>query len=241
MSDSLIALTKELVTLLRRIAVEHSPAVFANSFGAEDMVLTHLIATEQISIPMFAIDTGRLPTQTYALMGAVEDRYGLPLGLVFPEREGVEAYVSAHGINGFYTSIELRKQCCQVRKLEPLRRALSGKAAWVTGLRSAQAATRQSVAIEAWDESHSLLKFNPLAAWSKDDVWDFLRANDVPFNSLHEQGFPSIGCAPCTRAIHPGEDIRAGRWWWEAPETKECGLHWADGKLQRNGKEAVTS
>lgn len=240
MPDSLAARTRELTLLLHRVAAEHSPAVLANSFGAEDMVLTHVIATEHIGIPMFAIDTGRLPAQTYALMGEVESRYGLPLGLVFPEREQVECYVGEHGINGFYKSIELRKQCCHVRKLEPLQRALKGKSAWVTGLRAAQAATRESVAIEAWDEANGLRKFNPLAAWSKDDVWDFLRTNDVPFNSLHEQGFPSIGCAPCTRAIQPGEDIRAGRWWWESPETKECGLHWVDGKLQRSKKDEVT-
>jgi phosphoadenosine phosphosulfate reductase len=240
MPNSLTGRSNELTALLHRIAAEHSPAVFANSFGAEDMVLTHVIATAQINIPMFSIDTGRLPTQTYALMGAVEDRYGLPLGLIFPAHEQVEAYVGEHGISGFYKSIDLRKACCRVRKLEPLQRALSGKAAWVTGLRNAQASTREGVAVEAWDDANGLIKFNPLATWSENDVWDFLRANDVPFNSLHEQAYPSIGCAPCTRAIQPGEDIRAGRWWWESPETKECGLHVVDGKLQRKRKEAVT-
>lgn len=240
MSDSLIGLSNELTALLQRIAADHSPAVLANSFGAEDMVLTHVIATERVNIRMFSIDTGRLPTQTYDLMGAVEDRYGVPLGLVFPDCERVETYVGEHGINGFYKSIELRKACCHVRKLEPLRRVLRGKSAWVTGLRSAQAATRERVAIQAWDEANGLFKFNPLAAWSENDVWEFLRANDVPFNSLHGQAYPSIGCAPCTRAIQPGEDIRAGRWWWESPETKECGLHLVDGKLQRNKEEAVT-
>lgn len=238
MSDSLNVLTRELIAMLRQIAADYQPVVFANSFGAEDMVLTHILATEKIDIPMFAIDTGRLPTQTYALMGGVEARYGVSLGLVFPEREQVEAYVSEHGINGFYKSIELRKACCQARKLEPLRRALKGKAAWVTGLRRGQSATRDEVVGESWDEANGLRKFNPLANWREDEVWQFLRSNDVPFNSLHDQSYPSIGCAPCTRAVSPGDDIRAGRWWWESPETKECGLHWVDGKLQRNKEDA---
>jgi phosphoadenosine phosphosulfate reductase len=221
------------VTLLRRVVAQFSPVVFANSLGAEDMVLTHLIARERLALPLLTIDTGRLPPETYALMGEVEKRYGLDLGLVFPERTEVEALVQRQGINGFYGSVEQRKACCQARKVAPLQRALEGKRAWVTGLRAAQSPTRSELPLEAHDPAHGLMKFNPLAAWSDSDVWDFLDRHQVPRNALHAQGYPSIGCAPCTRAIQPGEDIRAGRWWWENPESKECGLHVVDGRLQR--------
>lgn len=229
------------VALLRAIARDHSPAVFANSFGAEDMVLTHLIASEQIAITPFAIDTGRLPPETYALMGHVEARYGKVLGLVFPERTDVEHYVAAHGINGFYDSVDLRKACCHARKVAPLQRVLAGKAAWVTGLRAAQSATRDQLQVQSFDASNGLEKFSPLADWSEAEVWAFIREHEVPYNALHDQGYPSLGCAPCTRAIQPGEDIRAGRWWWETPETKECGLHMIDGRLQRVKVEPARS
>jgi phosphoadenosine phosphosulfate reductase len=221
------------IAVLREVAEKHSPAVFANSFGAEDMVITHLIAAEKLGIAIFSIDTGRLPAETYTLMAEVEKRYGISLGLIFPERAAVEQFVAAHGINGFYDSVELRKACCHARKVEPLQRALAGKAAWVTGLRAAQSTTRDALQVKAEDKANGLLKFSPLADWSEAEVWEFIRTHKLPYNALHDQGYPSLGCAPCTRAIQPGEDVRAGRWWWENPETKECGLHMVDGRLQR--------
>ncbi len=229
------------MTLLREAATGYAPAVFANSLGAEDMLLTDLIFRNKIEIGMFSLDTGRLPIETYELIGAVEQRYGRKLEIYFPRHEGVESYVRQHGINGFYESIELRKACCHVRKLEPLQRALAGKKAWITGLRAAQSATRERLETVAFDAANRLTKISPLADWSEAEVWAYLHTHDVPTNRLHRQNYPSIGCAPCTRAIQPGEDVRAGRWWWESPETKECGLHMVDGRLQRIAKQGVDS
>jgi phosphoadenosine phosphosulfate reductase len=214
------------LSLLRQIEQAHSPAVFANSYGAEDMVLTDLIAREHIGIEIFSLDTGRLPTETYELMQQATDAYpAVPIRVYFPRAESVEKYVNEQGINAFYQSVELRKECCRIRKMEPLARALTGKTAWVTGLRRSQSATRTDAREQEWDESNDLTKFNPLLEWSEQDVWDYIRARNVPYNALHDRHYPSIGCAPCTRAIAVGEDIRAGRWWWENPEGKECGLH----------------
>jgi phosphoadenosine phosphosulfate reductase len=215
----------EAVKLLRRIESEFAPAVFANSLGAEDMVLTDLIARHAPTIEMFTLDTGRLHEETYRLMQRVVERYDLRLRIFFPQPETVERYTMAHGVNGFYKSVELRKACCHARKVEPLGRALQGKAAWITGLRREQAVTRRDLPEREFDSVHGIEKFNPLAAWSEAEVWAYLHAYDVPTNELHERGYPSIGCAPCTRALAAGEDIRAGRWWWEEPATKECGLH----------------
>jgi phosphoadenosine phosphosulfate reductase len=211
--------------LLRRIAVEHAPATFANSLGAEDMVLTDIIFGEGIPIEVFTLDTGRLPNETYALLDAIAARYGARPRVLFPRSDAVEAYAASHGVNGFYNSIELRKACCHIRKVEPLRRALSGKRAWITGLRRDQAVTREDLAVQSFDTANGLMKFNPLTDWSHDEVWTYIRTHAVPYNALHDLGYPSIGCAPCTRAVAPGEDIRAGRWWWEQPDSKECGLH----------------
>lgn len=198
---------------------------FANSFGAEDMVLTDLILGGKLPIEIFSLDTGRLPPETYTLMGEVEKRYGIHIKVYFPNAMSVEQLVRTHGINLFYQSVELRKACCGVRKMEPLARALAGKRAWVTGLRAAQSVTRSALAVREFDAGNGLEKFNPLSDWSEAEVWAYIRINDVPYNALHDQFYPSIGCAPCTRAIALGEDIRAGRWWWEDPESKECGLH----------------
>ena len=211
--------------LLSEIARDFAPAVFANSLGAEDMVLTDLIARDALKIGIFSLDTGRLPTETYELIAQVKDRYGLALTLDYPRHELVESYTRENGINAFYESVELRKACCHARKVEPLQRALAGQKAWITGLRAQQSATREGLPIRAFDDGNGLEKFNPLADWSEKDVWAYLKQNDVPYNALHDKFYPSIGCAPCTRAITPGEDIRSGRWWWEAPESKECGLH----------------
>ncbi len=213
------------LALLERVAREFSPAVFANSLGAEDMVLTDLICRNRLPIEIFSLDTGRLPPETYTLMAALDQRYGLKLKIYFPAATTIENYVRQHGINAFYDSVELRKTCCHLRKVEPLQRALSGQRAWITGMRAEQAATRGQLAVQAYDESNNLEKFSPLADWSEKEVWTYLKTHAVPYNALHDQFYPSIGCAPCSRAISPGEDIRAGRWWWENPESKECGLH----------------
>ena len=215
----------EAVELLRSIAARHAPAVFASSFGVEDMVVIDLIAKHALPIRIFTLDTGRLPDETHALIDCTRERYGLPIDIYTPDTRLLQTFVRDHGVNAFYTSVELRKGCCAIRKAEPLRRALVAKGAWITGLRRAQSVTRQSVAVEEFDTVHGLPKFNPLADWSDDDVWHYLRTHGVPYNALHDRGYPSIGCAPCTRAVEPGQDIRAGRWWWEQPEHKECGLH----------------
>jgi phosphoadenosine phosphosulfate reductase len=210
---------------LVRIERQFAPAAFASSFGAEDMVLLDLIARHAPTIGVFTLDTGRLPEQTHALIDRARKEYGLPIDVYFPDARAVEAYVRLNGVNGFYDSVELRQACCALRKTEPLRRALAGRAAWITGLRRAQSVTRADLPLEEFDVAHGLHKFNPLAHWSEDDVWSYIRGRNVPYNELHDQGYRSIGCAPCTRAIAPGDDVRAGRWWWESPDHRECGLH----------------
>lgn len=211
--------------LLQHIATDYAPATFANSLGAEDMVLTDLILRHQLPIRIFSLDTGRLPPETYALVAATEAHYQTRLHVFYPRHEAVEDYVRQHGINAFYESIELRKACCHARKVEPLQRALAGHKAWITGMRAQQSATREALPLHSFDTSNGLEKFNPLADWSEAEVWAYLRMHQVPYNTLHDQFYPSIGCAPCTRPISLGEDIRAGRWWWEDPASKECGLH----------------
>ncbi|WP_018604530.1 phosphoadenylyl-sulfate reductase [Uliginosibacterium gangwonense] len=211
--------------LLHAIAEEHGAVTFANSFGAEDMVLTDLILREGLPIEIFSLDTGRLPAETYTLMGEVEKHYAAKLKVFFPNTAAIEEYVRTQGINAFYDSVELRKACCHIRKVEPLRRALAGKKAWITGMRAAQSTTRADLPVREYDAGNGLEKYNPLADWSEQEVWAYIRIHAVPYNALHDQFYPSIGCAPCTRAIAVGEDIRAGRWWWEDPQNKECGLH----------------
>jgi phosphoadenosine phosphosulfate reductase len=219
--------------ILERVASEYSPAVFASSLAAEDMVLTDMILKSGLPIGIFSLETGRLHKETLAVIDQVKAHYGHDITLYQPRAELVDEYVSKNGLNAFYDSVEMRKACCQVRKVEPLGRALDGKKAWVTGQRRAQSTTRAELAVQEDDAAHGMQKFNPLADWSEQDVWDYIRANAVPYNALHDRGYPSIGCEPCTRAIQPGEDVRAGRWWWENPESKECGLHLVDGKLIR--------
>ena len=218
---------------LARIAAEFSPAVFASSLAAEDMVLTDLILKAKLPIGIFTLETGRLHPETLAVLDQVKATYGVDIALYKPEPAAVDAYVAANGINAFYNSIELRRECCRIRKVEPLGRALAGNKAWITGQRRAQSTTRAELAVQEDDPAHGMSKFNPLADWSEQDVWDYIHANKVPYNALHDQGYPSIGCAPCTRSVQPGEDLRAGRWWWENPDSKECGLHMVDGKLIR--------
>jgi phosphoadenosine phosphosulfate reductase len=211
--------------LLLNLGQDYSPVAFANSFGAEDMVLTDLICKHASNVEIFTLDTGRLPAETYTLMQETLQRYGQRIVPYFPEHQPIEQYLREHGPNGFYESVELRKRCCYIRKVEPLKRALQGKKAWITGLRREQALTRTDLTVKEWDEGNGLYKFNPLIDWTHRDVWDYIHHFEVPYNALHDQHYPSIGCAPCTRAIAVGEDIRAGRWWWENPESKECGLH----------------
>lgn len=232
MSDltSLIDATEQTLT---RIAAEFSPAVFASSLAAEDMVLTDMILKAKLPIGIFSLETGRLHQETLAVLDKVKARYDHDITLYRPQPEAVAAYVEQHGLNAFYNSVEMRRECCRIRKVEPLGRALAGNKAWITGQRRAQSTTRAELHVQEDDAAHAMTKFNPLADWSEQDVWDYIRANDVPYNALHDQGYPSIGCEPCTRAVQPGEDVRAGRWWWENPDSKECGLHMVDGKLIR--------
>jgi phosphoadenosine phosphosulfate reductase len=204
----------------------HPHIAFASSFGAEDVAVIHILAGLRRDARIFTLDTGRLPVETYDVMERVRERYGVALEVYAPEREPLERLQREGGFYSFRSSIEERKRCCGIRKVEPLRRALAGLDAWITGLRREQSVTRTGVPVIEVDHGNGgILKINPLAAWTEGDVWDFVRGNGVPYNRLHDQGYPSIGCAPCTRAIAPGEDARAGRWWWENPESKECGLH----------------
>ena len=218
---------------LARIAAEFSPAVFASSLAAEDMVLADLILRAKLPITIFTLETGRLHAETLGMVDRIRETYGYEVVLYKPEQAAVDAYVSANGLNAFYDSVEMRKECCRIRKVEPLNRALAGNKAWITGQRRAQSTTRAELAVQEDDAAHGMQKFNPLADWTEAEVWHYLKSNQVPYNPLHDKGYPSIGCEPCTRAIQPGEDVRAGRWWWENPESKECGLHVVDGKLIR--------
>lgn len=210
---------------LTDIVQQYPDAAFATSMGAEDAVLTHAIATGDLPIAMFTLDTGRLHAQTVAMIDAVQQRYGRALQVYRPDAEQVFAHVSAHGAYAFYESVALRKACCHIRKVEPLRRALAGRSAWLTGQRRDQAVTRGTLPEHEHDGVFGLYKFNPLAQWSDDDVWAVIRHFDILYNPLHDEGYPSIGCDPCTRPIREGEDVRAGRWWWESADAKECGLH----------------
>jgi phosphoadenosine phosphosulfate reductase len=210
---------------LRTIAAEHPSTAFASSLGAEDMVLTDAILRAGLAIEIITLDTGRLHPETLDVVQRVQERYGYAIRVYRPNPVAVENYVRDFGVDAIYQSVDLRTRCCQIRKVEPLNRALAGKTAWVTGLRRAQSVTRKDLPLQELDATYGILKFNPLAEWSEREVWDYIRANGVPYNPLHDQGFRSIGCAPCTRPTAAGEDLRAGRWWWENPENKECGLH----------------
>lgn len=224
-SNELQAKINQSIQVLKQAAQDYPRITLANSLGAEDVVLTDLICTHTPDTRMFCLDTGRLPEETLKLLTEIEDKYSAKVDVYYPQGEPLQQFVKAEGINAFYKSHELRKACCQVRKMEPLGRALSEQDAWITGLRKDQSVTRQEVDFVEWDAGNNLHKINPLIEWTDADIWDYIRANDVPYNALHDQHYPSIGCAPCTRAISKGEDIRSGRWWWENPETKECGLH----------------
>jgi len=213
--------------LLRLAAVDFAPAVQASSLGAEDVVITHLINRLRLDIPVFVLDTGLLHPQTLALLERTRATSAVPVSVYRPVNESVVRFVAREGHEAMYRSIELRKACCQIRKMEPLERALDGRRAWITGLRREQSSTRAEVPlVDSSEEStRGRTKFNPLARWTWGDVWHYIAAHDVDYNPLHDEFYPSIGCAPCTRAIALGEEFRAGRWWWEDEAAKECGLH----------------
>ncbi len=219
--------TKSASDLLDWTAQEFNGKVaFASSFGAEDVVIIDLISKINPKIKTFTLDTGRLNEETYEVMDRIRSKYGISIESYFPDRQKVEALERQKGFFSFRESVNNRKECCGVRKVEPLGRALTGLGAWITGLRREQSVTRTEIQKIEVDAAHGgILKINPLADWSEKQVWDYIKEHKVPYNRLHDKGYPSIGCAPCTRAVKPGEDVRSGRWWWENPENKECGLH----------------
>jgi phosphoadenosine phosphosulfate reductase len=237
MSEVLQSRSDELQRALVRIAIEHAPATFASSLQAEDMVITDMILRHKLDIEIFTLDTHRLHADTVNVISAIRERYGYKLRVLEPDAAAAADYVSRHGRDAFYESAELRKRCCAIRKIEPLQRALRGKACWITGQRRAQSVTRADLQLQEFDAAHGLVKFNPLVDWNEDEVWAYIRLHKVPYNALYDQGYRSIGCAPCTRPTVAGEDVRAGRWWWEQPEGRECGLHVGpDGRLARTIK-----
>jgi phosphoadenosine phosphosulfate reductase len=212
--------------LLRRALELFGPRIaLSSSLGPEDQVLTDMIVKIDPRARIFTLDTGRLFPETYSLIDTTRMHYGVGISVFFPRHNEVEEMTSTHGVNLFYESIERRKLCCRVRKLEPLSRAFANLDAWICGLRREQSITRTGTQTVEWDDANGLIKINPLIDWSDAQVWDYIRANSVPHNPLHHRDYPSIGCQPCTRAVAPGDDPRSGRWWWESPEHRECGLH----------------
>jgi phosphoadenosine phosphosulfate reductase len=198
---------------------------FSSSFAAEDQVISDAILKINPHGKIFTLDTGRLHPETYDVMDATNLKYNIKIDVYFPDYTSIQNLYKTQGINGHFESIEKRKNCCFIRKIEPLQRALNNMDIWITGLRSQQSITREDVPLIQWDDNFKIIKVNPIIKWTQEEVWNYIKDNKVPYNKLHDQGYPSIGCAPCTRAIKDGEDIRAGRWWWENPEHKECGLH----------------
>jgi len=216
----------ELLVTLTDIARRYPKAVFASSLAAEDMVLLHALSVLDFPLAVLTLDTGMLPPQTLDLLATAQRHYGCTIEVWRPDAAAVQAYVSQPGgAYAFYESMELRKACCQIRKVVPLTQALQGRGAWLTGQRREQNVTRQALPVSEYDTTFGLYKFNPLAEWSHEEIWQAIAHFAIPYNALHDQGYPSIGCDPCTRAIKPGEDLRAGRWWWESSDSKECGLH----------------
>ena len=211
--------------LLAGALAQHGALVYSNSLGAEAMVLTDIIWTHLPQIDIFSIDTGRLYEETYELLERLQQRYQRRIRVVYPDAAALERLVAHQGVNGFYHSLEARIECCRVRKVEPFRRAIAGFPAWITGVRREQSAGRARTQAMEWDVEHGLYKVSPLLDWTEEQVWQYIRMHRLPYNRLHDRHFPSIGCSPCTRAIQPGESRRAGRWWWEQSESRECGLH----------------
>ncbi|AQG78776.1 phosphoadenylyl-sulfate reductase [Spirosoma montaniterrae] len=228
---TLASLTEQLAGLsnidaLRKLAeLFPGKVVFSTSLGYEDQVITDLIARNDLPIRLFTLDTGRMFAETYSVWKKTIDRYGIEIETMFPEQSAAESLMTGKGPYSMYDSVENRKECCFIRKVEPLRRALTGQQVWVTGIRAEQSANRQTMTQLEWDDAHGLFKFHPLMDWTFEEVKQYVKDHHVPYNPLHDRGFVSIGCQPCTRAIQPGEDFRAGRWWWEDNSKKECGLH----------------
>jgi phosphoadenosine phosphosulfate reductase len=225
----------ELLYLISGLSIDEALALVANrfpgkvtfstSFGMEDQVITHMLLTANLPVSIFTLDTGRLFAETYSVWSATNDKYGVKVKAYYPDRRLLETYLDEKGPNAFYESVANRKDCCHIRKVEPLKRALGGQAVWITGLRAEQSAERAGHQVIQFDEGNGIIKYNPLLHWSSAEISAFIDRNGIPYNPLHDKGFVSIGCAPCTRAIRPGEDQRAGRWWWEDNGKKECGLH----------------
>ena len=212
--------------MLQYVAEEFKEdAIFSTSFSYEDQVITHMILSRQLPVRIFTLDTGRLFPETYSVWSATNDKYNTKVEAFYPEHESLEKFVAEKGPNAFYASVENRKDCCFIRKVEPLKRALHGKSIWITGLRAEHSAERHDMPQVEWDEGNRIIKYHPILHWTTEEVKDYIKTHHIPYNPLHDRGFVSIGCAPCTRAIKAGEDFRAGRWWWEENNKKECGLH----------------
>lgn len=214
-------------------AMYNGKIVIASSMSLEDQVILNEAIKISKDFNIFTIDTGRLPQETYNLINETNKKYGIKIKIYFPDFRDVEKMLNEHGPNLFYESVEKRKFCCTIRKIKPLKRALKSYMAWITGLRREQSSARKYIKKVEWDENHKMLKINPLIEWKVDDVWNYVKKENIPINELHYKNYPSIGCAPCTRAIEEGEDIRAGRWWWEKNGHKECGIHIKNGKIIR--------
>ncbi len=223
--ESLRKRAEDSISQLRAAVAEYRNVCYANSLGAESVVLTDLIWEAVPQIEIFSIDTGRLFPETYDLIERLQQRYGRTMRIYYPDAADLEGWVGENGINGFRDGIEQRRACCAIRKVEPFRRAVSGCGAWVTGIRRGQSPSRALASPVEWDGVYGLHKVSPLLNWSDEEIWSFIRKKRLPYNRLHDSGFPSIGCAPCTRAVQPGEDARSGRWWWEREGARECGLH----------------
>jgi phosphoadenosine phosphosulfate reductase len=219
--ESLVQSTR---ALLEHAVHEYKDVVYSNSLGLEAMVLTDIIFSHVPDIEMFTLDTGRLHDETLSLLDRLERRYQRRIQLFYPEATAIEQYVRDNGVNGFYLGIEERQSCCHIRKVEPFKRAIAGHKAWITGVRREQSAERALGEAVAWDERYGLWRISPLLEWTEQDVWAYIKSRNLPYNALHDKGYPSIGCAPCTRAVEPGADARSGRWWWENPDSRECGL-----------------
>lgn len=212
--------------ILRLLAVKFAGKVtFSTSFSFEDQAITHQLLSNKLPVSIFTLDTGRLFAETYSVWSSTLSRYGAPIKAYYPQATSLESFIELNGPNAFYESIENRKACCHIRKVEPLKRALAGNEIWITGLRAEHSAARHDLQQLEWDETNQIIKYHPILYWSTDNVKNYIKENNIPYNPLHDKGFVSIGCAPCTRAIRPGEDFRAGRWWWEDADKKECGLH----------------
>lgn len=224
LSPRLQSLLQDTRALLEHALREYGDVVYSNSLGAEAMVLTDIICSDVPEIELFTLDTGRLPDETLALLDRLERRYQRRIEVFYPQAGQIEQYVRDNGINGFYLGSDERRSCCNIRKIEPFRRAIAGRKAWVTGVRREQSTERAQGEAVSWDERYGLWKISPLLEWTEQDVWAYINTRNLPYNPLHDKGYPSIGCAPCTRPVESGADPRSGRWWWENPESRECGL-----------------